>query len=388
MTPIQGRWPWPAALALVAFAAGIASGRPLPERIGLVLIGLLTVCFLATMAAAWALGARGVPLNRTAVAGDTLIVRYILRNRAPWPVIWTVLQAQGIAEPAGETRLVAMPPRGRRQIDVSLPCAYRGNWPVGGWRLHTGDPFGLFAMARSGQASEMALVYPRPLLLPDFTLPLLAGRGANPRGRPGPQPTAMVREVRPYQPGDVLSRIHWLSTARRGALMVREPEGEPMAQTWLVADLDTTAHMGDDSEETIELVISAAAHLVDRLERAGAPTGLLVVGPSTLIPPSPHRGHAERLREALALAVSAPGDVGRSLDRLPGSARWGTILVITPWADARRIAHMAGVARSGGRAVCILLQTPEAENGAALDAQATALDNAGVRVYRYGGWAP
>lgn len=170
--------------------------------------------------------------------------------------------------------------------------------------------------------------------------------------------------------------------------MVREPEGEPMTQTWLVVDLDTTAHGEEDAEETVELVISAAAHLVDSLERAGTSIGLLVVGPATLIPPSSHHGHADRLRETLALAGPAPGDVGHALDRLPGSAHWGTMVVITPWADIRWSARMAGAARSGGRAVCILLQTPEAENGAALDAQATTLDNAGVRVYRYRGWAP
>src|SRR6185312_12925686 len=141
------------------FASGILSGWPLPGRIGLVLIGLLTACLLATLASAWALSARGAPLSRTAVAGDTLTVRYMLRNHAPWPVIWTILHAQGIAEPAGETCLVAMPPLGRRQIDVPLPCAYRGSWPTGGWRLHTGDPFGLFVRTRSGRAEEMVLVY-------------------------------------------------------------------------------------------------------------------------------------------------------------------------------------------------------------------------------------
>ncbi|MGH2387733.1 MAG: hypothetical protein ACRDIE_05970, partial [Chloroflexota bacterium] len=118
------------------------------------------------------------------------------------------------------------------------------------------------------------------------------------------------------------------------------------------------------------------------------PTGLLLVGPAVLIPPSPRRGHADSLREALALATPAAGNVAHALDRLPGSARGGTMMVITPWADARWSICLAGVARAGGTAVCILLQTPEMENSTALDAQATALDNLGVRVYRYRGWAP
>jgi hypothetical protein len=49
---------------------------------------------------------------------------------------------------------------------------------------------------------------------------------------------------------------------------------------------------------------------------------------------------------------------------------------------------MTALARVGGAVVCVLLQTPESDDGAALDAQAAALDSAGVRVYRYCGWAP
>lgn len=388
MNPPEGRWAWPAALGMVILGAGLFSGWPLPQRIGLALLGLLAACLVATQASAWALSATCTITQRAVTAGESLTVRFAVRNRAPWPVIWTMLRPEGIAAQPAETRLVAMPPWGHRHIDVSLPCQYRGCWPAGGWQLHTGDPFGFFARSRSGRPEEMVLVYPRPLPLPDLVLPTPSGRGANPRGRSGAQPSAMVREVRPYQPGDVLSRVHWLSTARRGTLMVREPEGEPAAETWLVLDLDSGAHGEDDGEETVELVIAAAAHLLERQERAGIPTGLLLAGPNTLIPPSRRRGHIQALREPLALATPIAGDVIRGMDRLPGSARWGALIVITPWADARWSARLAAMARAGGAVVCILVQTPESDDGESLDAQAMALDSAGVRVYRYRGWAP
>lgn len=388
MNSLGGRWLWPAVLGVGVLGAGVLTGWPLPQRIGLVLIGLLIACLLATQASAWALSASGAPLQPTATAGDDLIVRYEVWNRAPWPVIWTLLHPQGIADYAARPSLVAMPPRGRRQIDLALTCPARGRWPAGGWRLRTGDPFGFFARARNGRASETVLVYPRPLALPQLVLPLPAGRSAHTRGRSGPQSSAMAREVRPYQPGDVLSRIHWLSTARRGALMVREPEGEPAALTWLAVDLDAAVYQGEQAEETVELVIAVTAHLVDRQEQVGIPTALLLAGPDVLVPAGRQRGNWHALREALAMAAPAPGDAEGSLDRLPGSVRWGTLIVITPWADARWSAPMATLARAGGMVICLLLATPESDNDTALAGQAAALDTAGVRVYRYRGWAP
>jgi hypothetical protein len=45
------------------------------------------------------------------------------------------------------------------------------------------------------------------------------------------------------------------------------------------------------------------------------------------------------------------------------------------------------MARSGHNVLCVLLDTPEAGQGAVLDAQAAALRAAGVRVYRHTAWA-
>ncbi|MEJ5225119.1 MAG: DUF58 domain-containing protein, partial [Anaerolineales bacterium] len=48
--------------------------------------------------------------------------------------------------------------------------------------------------------------------------------------------------VREYATGDPLKRIHWPSTARRSALMVKEFERDPQEQVWIFLDVQRTVH--------------------------------------------------------------------------------------------------------------------------------------------------
>ena len=44
--------------------------------------------------------------------------------------------------------------------------------------------------------------------------------------------------MRDYAPGDSFNRIHWPSTARKGQLIVKEFELDPMADIWFFLDMD------------------------------------------------------------------------------------------------------------------------------------------------------
>jgi len=59
------------------------------------------------------------------------------------------------------------------------------------------------------------------------------------------QVTTNAAGVRDYAPGDSFSRIHWRSTARKDRLIVKEFELDPMADIWLLMDLDRSVHVGE-----------------------------------------------------------------------------------------------------------------------------------------------
>lgn len=414
MIALGTRWSWPAVLALLTLGVGAASGWVLLLRISMVLLGLLALSLLVTVLNALALRAEGHPTAHRAVAGDRVTVRYTIHNRAPWPLPWILLEPHGLSYLPVQGQLVGVGPFGRRQIDVSLPCPQRGHWQAGGWALRTGDPFGFFERVRHGRGADTIVVYPRPLPLPGLGLPRPAGGGTARRGAPSPQPAATVREVRPYRPGDLPSRIHWLSTARLDTLMVKESEPEPAAHAWLILDLDEAVQYGEDAGDSAELIVGAASALVSRLLHAHLATGLLVAGPDIVAYPDERRSQAEHLRELLAAVIPAPASVQDSLALLarrsrptrgpitplawqqhlaapwPAAAwgaRGGIVVVLTPWADSRWSAALPVLARAGYSVVCALLDTPESGLEAVLADQAATLRAAGISVYRHTSWA-
>ncbi|HWE62681.1 MAG TPA: DUF58 domain-containing protein [Chloroflexota bacterium] len=393
MTTIGGRWSWPALAAILALAAGTATNWALLQHIGLALAGVLLLCWLATTVSMHMLSAHGHSTASSVMAGERVTVRYVLRNRGFWPLAWTLLEPQGFSSLPVQGQLVSLGPRARREIDVSLACPQRGHWQAGGCALRIGDPFGLFERTRGVAGHEAVIVYPRPIPLPGMALPPAAGQMSSRRGSPDPHPSATIREVRPYRPGDLPSRIHWLSSARLDTLMVKEPEGEPAAHAWLLLDLEEGVHYGEQSGASEELIVGAACTILQHLSRLRLPTGLLMVGPTTAVYPDNRLDHHERLLASLATTMLGPESVAQAMRMLQRrsaydlSARRGTVIVLTPWADGRWATVLSQLARVGSSVLCVLLDTPDAGREAALDAQAAALRAVGVRVYRHTAWA-
>ena len=184
---------------------------------------------------------------------------------------------------AGQQRLFSweetFPRRGRHQ----LPAA----------RVMTRFPFGLFLKATHPITLDEVLVFPavRPLAPEDVRD--LGGSGGEREPRPG-RGTDLYN-LREYRWGDDPRLIHWKSTAKSGAVMVRELEAEAALRVRLVLEDPPPAVDADRLEADVSWAASLAAHLIgqgSQVELTG--TGLFVplgTGPAQL----------RRILEALAL---------------------------------------------------------------------------------------
>jgi uncharacterized protein (DUF58 family) len=127
---------------------------------------------------------------------------------------------------------------------VKTICFRRGRFMLGPVTLYSGDPFGLFLLNRELHLANHIVVYPPTFDLPGFSPRIGHVSGGDALRRRTHYVTTNVAGVRDYVPGDSFNRIHWLSTARTGRLIVKEFELDPMADIWLFLDMEKRVQVG------------------------------------------------------------------------------------------------------------------------------------------------
>jgi uncharacterized protein (DUF58 family) len=207
-------------------------------------------------------------------------------------------------------------PRGRTHTTTTfLPTAVRGLVPVGPLEVTVFDPLGLFRrIHRYGQPSSL-LVHPRTVRLP----PLPSGRLASvdgPQSLVAPGGTVTFHALREYAFGDDLRHIHWRTSARTGALMVRHLVDNSLPRTTVLFDNRPSAYCDPDE---FELAVDVAASVALAATRAGFPVSL-----ATADGPLASTQDSSRVLRELALLAPSATDV---LYRPTGSA--GSLTVVT-----------------------------------------------------------
>ena len=159
----------------------------------------------------------------------------------------------------------------QRSVDVDYPVRsqLRGRYRIGPLTVRLADPFGLCELTRSFNASDMLVVTPQIVGLPDVRLGGdWAGAGES-RARSVATSGEDDAATREYRQGDDLRRIHWRSTARAGELMVRREEQPWQSRAVLLVDCRGSVHHGDGPSSSLEWAISAAASIGLHLSKAG-----------------------------------------------------------------------------------------------------------------------
>ena len=224
----------------------------------------------------------------------------------------------------------------------NITCRRRGRYIFGPVSITSSDPFNLFSRASVIGKTREITVYPRVIELPLFrtSLSSLVDFGHGSTGRRISQISPSASSVREMVNGDSQEHIHWRSTAHTGKLMVKvfdaEHSSDETKNTWVVLDMDRTAHFGEGDESTEEYSVTVTASLLKKYLDSGKSVGLSISGSMPYIT-SPNVGnvHFLKMLEELAL-VKADGEepIGESiLD--PGHFGSGhcTIIVVTPEAD-------------------------------------------------------
>ena len=197
--------------------------------------------------------------------------------------------------------LLKLSPGENAVLEDSLTIGRRGRQRLPRVRVSTRFPFGLFTKTWRLPVEDSILVFPavRSLTLPQ--------RGALAQARPADRDgarrgkSAGLHSLRSYHPGDDPRLIHWKTSARVGALMLKELEDEDRPRISLVVEDPAPATSADLVEANISLAASMAVHAFHRGWEV-----VLVLADSRTEPGS-DESHLDRVLERLAL-YEAPGE--------------------------------------------------------------------------------
>lgn len=208
-----------------------------------------------------------------------------------------------------------------------VTCRPRGVYRVGPTRIRATDPLGLAETSAVEGPVDRIVVYPRVETLNGF--PIVRGQDpAMQASRPehsrrGGEDFYTLRE---YQRGDDLRRVHWPSSAKTDALMIRQMETPWQSRALVLLDIRSGSYEGTGA---FERAVSGAATVVTHLLRSGFDADLWA-GDSQPIDAS-HYGAA---MERLALVQPDPAiDIEAVAASIRQKGGGGALVMVTGVAD-------------------------------------------------------
>jgi uncharacterized protein (DUF58 family) len=350
----------------------VLTGNALLVRLGYVLCAVLAVAAGVTWASVRWVELRRQTRSRRAEVGSLAEETFAVQNTGWLPKPWLeVLDGSDLPGHRASRALTAIGPGRMRSWTVRTRCRRRGAYTLGPITLVGGDPLGVFRVVRELPQTVPFVVYPRTVPLRGLGLPTGYLSGGQVVRRRAEYATTNVRGVRGYQPGDPFNRIHWPTTARRGRLFTKEFELDPVADFWLVLDLDRAVHAGepldDDAMETLdwaderelyleptteEYAVTAAASIARHLLDQGKSLGFIAHGQRRVMI-QPDRGERQVLKVLSNLAVLRAAGRASLAQVLTAEGaeftRHTTLVVVTPtptlrWIEVLRELRQRGVA--------------------------------------------
>ena len=366
-------------LLALSVAAGVATGGKIYYRLAV----FWAVLFFGNWL--WAeYSLRGLRFQRKArtlraQVGQIFEERYEVENLSRLPRLWLEVHDECSLPGADGSRVLTMiEGRNSRSYLARTRLVRRGVFPLGPTVLVSGDVFGMFHVSKSLPVKDSLLVYPMMVDIRDFPNPPGLLPGGEALRRRTHQVTPNASGVREYVTGDPLNRIHWVSTARRGRLIVKEFELDPLADVWVFLDAERSVQASlpqprvtQETQDiwkrmvkvelppsTEEYGVSIAASLVRHYLQRGRAVGFVAAGQHLALL-SPDRGGRQlgKALESLAL-LRAEGEMrlrGLVEMQVKHMVRGSTVVLITPSVDKEVAITVDFLSQRGLRPIVVLM---------------------------------
>ena len=267
------------ALVMAAMlAAALSTGTRLYYLIFYALLSMLLLGFASVV---WTLATLKVELRGVkprVSRGERISAVFSVRHGCLLPVsaIRVRLSVPSTGAPSQEVN-VYCPPFARRNFRQVIACPHRGVYGVGVARVSVTDAFGLLSLGRRPR-TRLTEVEVAPRVRETEPLPLSAAdQGAQIISRAA-EDSASPSDVRAWQEGDELKKMHWKLSLRKRELMVRTYEESARPDTLVIPDLQQITALRDQQLTLEDCVCEAALSAAQAQLRAGYPVRMPLVG--------------------------------------------------------------------------------------------------------------
>jgi uncharacterized protein (DUF58 family) len=348
------------AVGVLSLLAGLLLGVLDLQRVGVLLLVLPIPAWLAVRQARSGLRIGHAVSPTRVVVGDSAEVRLVLGNpqafgTGPLRITETVPGGRPLRFSVAGVR-----GRQRRTVAYPLPKLRRGRYTVGPTTVIASDPFGLVTADTRSTDTAQLVVQPKTVALAPLTLPIAWRDGAATLSHSVGSGGSDDASVRAFRHGDDLRKIHWRSTAKSGALMVRQEERPWHGESLVLLDTRALAFpvlpqaaSGDrDESPALEWAVTAAAsigcHLAERGRRVTVVTGSGQVAHDEVTP----------ILDMLAETTPAlRSDVQPLSTALSGLGRDASVFALLGAAPHAPISELLSRPRLPGSSVALLLRS-------------------------------
>jgi uncharacterized protein (DUF58 family) len=275
------------AAGLTAILCGLLLGEVDLVRAGILAAAIPCAAALVVQRSRVRIGNRRSIEPTRVSAGEAVSIHLVISNKSVLRTGTLMVEDQLPERLVGHARFVLDPlgSHESRTVSYRIPGLGRGRYRVGPLRIRLTDPFRMIDLSRSFTATNEFVVGPVVDQLPAVEPPRSDELGDNAGSHSIGAYGADDQSTREYRTGDDLRKIHWRSSARTGALMVRQEERPWRGQSTLLLDLRAAGHAtavehpvsGVDPRQTssLEWAVSAAASIGNHVLMRGRELSML-----------------------------------------------------------------------------------------------------------------
>ena len=245
---IRGRIVLPLTVAAALTVAALSTGSAMFLAAALLVWALIVTGFLGVWWAARTLTITSFLTEATVRRGEDVALEIGVKYGGLLPIAPpTVEVTAGPDRPAQTLKLTGMPGQAQR-LTLNFHASHVGVTSPGVKRVVISDLLGIFTVEKTPrvQGGEL-IVLPLPFDVGELTY-AAGDTGSESMARAAEDVTSPA-EVRTYQQGDAMKKIHWKLSLRKQELMVRRFEAPVMPDALVLLDCSTPPRTSDDSAQ-------------------------------------------------------------------------------------------------------------------------------------------